>query len=434
MPRARLSARHVIANEEHLPNGAVLIGEDGRIEMVDADHTVPEPPGCVRRDYGDAVITPGLANFHTHLELTGLNGGRALEEPHFPAWIRRLRELKAQRTRNDFLAAAREGVRQCLRQGVTMVADTGDTGIVAQALAEVGMRGVVYQEVFGPDPVLAPDSLRALQQSVAALRQWESERVVIGVSPHAPYTVSGPLYRDTCVWAREQRLPIALHIAESAEESALLATGTGGFADAWRRRHLPMPEPLGLTPVAFLDHWGVWGSLGDAGDEQPPWDIIAIHAVRVPSDDIRLLAATGSVIAWCPLANRAHGHGDAPVLEFDQVGLPVGLGTDSELSVGAIDLVGVARAVPSMTGAPARAVATRLVFQGTNLPGGRGEVEANGALVLPGHPADLAVFRCPAGADPWEAILAPASTPTLATWLAGVEVHRLSQAEAGAAG
>jgi cytosine/adenosine deaminase-related metal-dependent hydrolase len=195
-----------------------------------------------------------------------------------------------------------------------------------------------------------------------------------------------------------------------------------------------MPEPLGLTPVAFLDHWGVWGSLGDAGDERPPGDIIAIHAVRVPSDDIRLLAATGSVIAWCPLANRAHGHGDAPVLEFDQVGLPVGLGTDSELSVGAIDLVGVARAVPSMTGAPARAVATRLVFQGTNLPGGRGEVEANGALVLPGHPADLAVFRCPAGADPWEAILAPGSTPTLATWLAGVEVHRLSQAEGGAAG
>ena len=433
MARARLSARWVLTGEDDLGNGAVLIGDDGSILAAGYDAEVPSPPGCPRHDYGEAVILPGLVNFHTHLELTGLNGGQALDDPHFPTWIRRLRELKAQRTRADFLAAAREGVRQCFRQGVTMIADTGDTGVVPEVMAGSGMRGVVYHEVFGPDPVLVKESMRALEQAVEQLMPWQSERVVIGVSPHAPYTVSGPLYREACRWSRERGLPLAVHIAESAEESALLSNGSGAFADAWRRRNLPMPEPLGLTPVSYLDYWEVWGAERDNEDSFVPCDVLAIHAVRVPSDDLKLLRRTGTMVAWCPVANRAHGHGDSPVPQ-PEAGIVYGLGTDSELSVGPIDLLAVAGAAQALIATDARAVITTLSLNSVELPGGWVNGEPRAGLVLPGQPADLAVFACAAGQEPADAILAARNGAALATWAAGTEVYRLTRAEGGVEG
>ncbi len=424
MARAWLRARHVVTGGTTHSPGAILVADDGRVATVGPEHGVTPPPGCPVHDYGDAVIVPGLTNCHTHLELTGLGGGRALDEPHFPTWIRKLRELKAQCTREDFLGAARAGIRQCFRQGVTTIADTGDTGTVAQAMAELGMRGTCYQEVFGPDPVLVRESMRMLEDAVDALAPWRSERVRVGVSPHAPYTVSGPLYREVARWARARDLPIAVHIAESADESALLANGSGAFADAWRRRSLPMPEPLGLTPVSYLAHWGLWGE--EAGFDAPVGgDVLAIHAVRVPWDDMQMLAAGRVMVAWCPLANRAHGHGDAPIADFLEQDIRVGLGTDSELSVGPIDLLEVGRAAASLTGRTVEEAVLRLLFAGRDLPGGRdGEGNPRTGAIEEGLDADLAVFACPGDLDHMEAPLTQGAGGVLATWAGGVEVYR----------
>ena len=202
-----------------------------------------------------ALLLPGLINTHTHLELTGLDGGPP--EPDFARWIRRLREMKAARSPEAFLAAARRGLADCWTAGVTTIADTGDSGAVIEALAEGGGSGIAYHEVFGPHPDQREASLRGLQEAVERLGQFAGGRVRIGVSPHAPYTVSGPLYGATAAWAREAGLPIAVHLAESPAESALLASGTGAFADAWRNRGIPMPAPLGRSPVAWLDEHGV---------------------------------------------------------------------------------------------------------------------------------------------------------------------------------
>lgn len=423
MARVRLRAKHVLSGGKMRSPGAVLIGDDGRIGAIHVEGAVPHPPGCIERDFGDAAIYPGFANSHTHLELTGLNGGVALDEPHFPTWIRRLRELKAQRTRDDFLAAAREGIRQCFRQGVTMVADTGDSGTVAQAMAELGMRGIAYQEVFGPDPVLVRDSMRALEDAVDAMAPWVSDRVRAGVSPHAPYTVSGPLYREVARWARARDLPIAVHIAESADESALLGSGSGAFADAWRRRNLPMPEPLGHTPVSYLAHWGLWDEEVDRDARLPARDVLAIHAVRVPWDDLHCLAGGRAMVAWCPLANRAHGHGDAPVRDYLERDIRVGVGTDSELSVGPIDLLAVARAARELAGLSTTEMVLRLMFSGRDLPGGRdGEGNPQVGEIAPGLDADLTVFPCPGDMDPYEAPLH--ADRALSTWARGVEVYR----------
>ena len=73
---------------------------------------------------------------------------------------------------------------------------------------------MVYHEVFGPDPAQAEGSLRELRARVAELRPRETELVRLGISPHAPYTVSDDLFRAAALLAREEELPIAIHIVD----------------------------------------------------------------------------------------------------------------------------------------------------------------------------------------------------------------------------
>ena len=74
-----------------IPRGAVLVGDDGRIEAVGPDATVPSPAGAAATDHPDSILLPGLVNTHTHLELTGFED--RVPDDDFPAWIRRVRSL-----------------------------------------------------------------------------------------------------------------------------------------------------------------------------------------------------------------------------------------------------------------------------------------------------------------------------------------------------
>jgi 5-methylthioadenosine/S-adenosylhomocysteine deaminase len=65
---------------------------------------------------------------------------------------------------------------------------------------------------------------------------------------------------------------------------------------------------------------------------------LAIHCVQIDSADVQTLETSGTAVAHCPLSNRAHGHGAAPLAAIRAAGVKVGIGTDSVVSVGALDL------------------------------------------------------------------------------------------------
>ena len=178
-----------------LRDGAILVGPTGRIEWVGPAADRPPPDQALALRFDTGVALPGFVNTHTHLELTHLEG--LVAQTSFPQWLLAVRRLKDATTAEEFDAAARLGVLDMWAQGVTTVADTGSTGAVARALDSLGGRGVVYQEVFGPDPADADQLVTALAEAVASLEPHASERVRLGVSPHAPYTVSEALMGAT---------------------------------------------------------------------------------------------------------------------------------------------------------------------------------------------------------------------------------------------
>src|SRR6185312_14230561 len=114
-----------------------------------------------------------------------------LEDLDFGRWITRLTSAKrAVYTSESLLDAARFGVEEGIRAGVTTYADTCDSGVGLVAMRDAGVRGIMYQEVFGPDPAQCDRSLAGLRAKMELHRQDETSCVRAGISPHAPYTVS----------------------------------------------------------------------------------------------------------------------------------------------------------------------------------------------------------------------------------------------------
>jgi len=382
-----------------IEDGAVLVDAGGSIAAIGPNAQVPTPPEAQALEFADAVLVPGLVNCHTHLELTLLAGKNA--EREFAPWIRAIRVLKDASTPAEFSRSAEQGVRDCWAAGVTCVADTGSTGAPLEALARLGARGIYYQEVFGPDPTKCGASLSELAAAVRRLRPLATGRARLGVSPHAPYTVSEPLYRAVAEFARRERLPLAVHLAESREETQLVADGAGPFAEALRARGIPVAA-RGRSPVQHLVQLGV---------VQRGTVCLCIHCVQVSQRDVELLRQAGAAIALCPRSNRAHGHGTAPLAAFRAAGLTVGLGTDSVVSSGDVDLWSEATAA-GLEGAEALRM---LTLDGARTLGLDGEI---GSLEV-GKAADLAVF-------PLTALLLDRPRPpstALLTVVAGRVVH-----------
>lgn len=379
-----------------IQDGAVLVSDDGRIAALGPHPDVPTPPKGTALEFRDAMLVPGLINCHTHLELTHLAGRNS--ERDFAGWIKRIRELKDETPPEEFIAAAVRGVRDCWAAGVTTVADTGSTGAAARALAELGGRGIVYQEVFGPDPARLDRSMDELRAALAAVAPYAGDRVRLGVSPHAPYTVSEPLYRAVAALARDRDLPVALHLAESEAESQFVRAGAGPFAELHRSRGIAV-RPHGRSPVAYL---------ADTGNLTP--DTLCIHCVQLDDRDIEILAASGAAVAHCPRSNAAHGHGRAPVAAVRAAGIRVGLGTDSVVSVGDANLWAEAAAAGLSGDEALRA----LTLDAARAIGWDGEI---GSLEV-GKAADIAVF-------PSTNLHRPPPSSAVLTLLAGRIVQRV---------
>jgi cytosine/adenosine deaminase-related metal-dependent hydrolase len=409
MQARRLAARWLIPVEgAPVERGAILVGSDGRIQAVGPDSAVPRPSDVPAVDIESAAILPGLVNTHTHLELTGFEGRVAGIE--FATWIRQLRELKTTRTAAEYLDAARRGLQDCFAAGITTVADTGDSGAVLQALAEADGSGIAYQEVFGPHPDQASESLAKLQMRVRDLSAWAGGRVRIGVSPHAPYTVSGPLFSVVARWARSEGLPLAVHIAESPAETQFLRAGSGPFADAWLARGIPLPSSVNRSPIEWLAEHGVLTER-----------TLCIHAVQVSPGDIRRMAESGVAVAHCPLSNRTHGHGAAPLAALLDAGIRVGLGTDSVVSVGRLDLMAEARAARSLTSLDADNMIELCTLGGARALG----IDSDTGSLRQGKWADFTVIRLTnASASPAAQLLASSSHDVMLTYLGGREVYR----------
>lgn len=317
---------------EAIEGGAVAV-EGTRIAGVGARRELEERfPSAVVEDFGEAVILPGFVNCHTHLELTAMRGFLEPEEGDFFAWLRRVTVSRGEHmSAEDLYTSAAWGAVEAARAGITSVGDASDSGApVMRALRDVGLRGVVYQEAFGPDARTAAEQFDKARAKIHALRGDETRLVTLGLSPHAPYSVSQTLLEMLVRFAVDERLPLMMHAAESQAEQSLMTEGGGIFAAAYALRGFAFDSPR-TTTVRYLARLGVLDKL------------LLAHCVRVDAGDIELLSSHGARVAHCPKSNAKLGHGRAPLAAMLGAGVKVGLGSDSVASNNTCDLLEEAR-------------------------------------------------------------------------------------------
>lgn len=308
-----------------IEDGAVVVRDGAIMDVAPAAQAVKTWSPADVQDLGDVVLVPGLVNPHTHLELSNCTSSEpprgATVGTSFVDWIRSMSQrLGRERFTPEqiFPAATRRGIEQCLRFGVTTVGDiSNQMHLTRPVLRKSPLRCVSYGEVLG----LARRRPRLDEMLPLAMdRSLESDRLIVGLSPHAPYTVDLHGFRQCLALARQDHLPLATHLAEVPDESDFLVHHRGPFREIWETLGqwsddvptYPGPPIAFAEAIGLLDHPTLLAHVNYASDEE-----------------IGTLARGRASVVYCPRTHAYFGHPPHRWREMLSAGVNVAVGTDS---------------------------------------------------------------------------------------------------------
>ena len=365
----------------HAP-GWLVVDDDGRIAALGRGDR-PQGPRWSSAPRG-AAIMPAFVNAHAHLALGGARG--VADDRPFLDWIHRglLPELQARSTDESFFRdGARDSVRLLLSGGVATVGENFFRTDGVDALRAAGLRGVFFQEIFGSASPDEDAHLAEIERLCDGLPASLGD-VPFGYSPHTPWTCPRRAFAKTAERARVEGRRLSFHLAESVEEHLMFAERSGPLYEAFERQGRSARYEFGLTPTAYLETIGALGP-----------HAIAAHGVQLTSDDVLLLARTGTSLVHCPLSNAKLAEGIAPVAALIAAGVNVALGTDSAASNARLDMFEEMRAALLFGRAATRSIApftsrTALAMATTRGAAALGLAGTTGDLA-PGLAADYAI-------------------------------------------
>jgi cytosine/adenosine deaminase-related metal-dependent hydrolase len=392
-PIRTLSARWVI------PVDSVPL-ENARITLIgDRIGSIERGSGAsTDLNFGNAAIIPGLVNAHTHLDLTGLRG-QAPPGADFTGWLRKVIAFRRSRAPVQVREDIRTGIAEALRYGTTLLGDISSDGTSRDLLADAPLRSIVYHEFLGLPVERARLACERLEQWARTADSTANCR--IGVSPHAPYSVRVALFET----AGKCGLPVATHVAESAEEMELLASHRGPF-------------------VQFLHDVGAWDPDGLVKDADAVIRLLSsasatlfVHCNFLPATTVIPPPAS---IVYCPRTHAAFGHPPHPFRAFLSRGVRVAVGTDSLASNPDLDVLAEIRCVhdkyPDVPG--------HVLLRMATLAGAEalGREDETGSLTA-GKSADLVVVPLDAQdvSDPYRCLL-ESRRPVSAVFYRGQQV------------
>jgi cytosine/adenosine deaminase-related metal-dependent hydrolase len=399
-----LHARYVFPVTSPPLQNAVVTVEHGRIA-----HVGNAPPTAELVDLGNVALLPGLVNAHTHLEFSQLTSPIGCPGSGMAQWIRHVIAYRRQSGNMSADAAIRAGLAECLAQGVTTVGEIAQPGWPANVVAESPVNTTVFLELLAPVSQRVGTAIEHAHNHVHAASQSVAWRA--GLSPHTPYTVHPSLLEAAVSLSAQHAIPLAFHLAESADEMELFTSGGG---------------PLRI----LLEDLGAWQP-GLIASNSRPLDYLSrlaaahrtliIHGNYLDAEELALLARHRQrmAVVYCPRTHAWFGHRPYPLHEMLDAGVCVALGTDSRASSPDLSLLAEIRHVAHTHPQVTRDVVLRL-----------GTLHAAEALGLdqqigslePGKWADLTAVRLPDhdAADPHE-LLFDAQTPVVGVWCKGIQ-------------
>lgn len=385
-------------------HGAVVFHGDRVLDVGTSRDLIRSHPDAAIRDYGDSVVLPGLINPHVHLELSDVP--RPPVAGRLADWL--IEVIKASPQGDDAAPvgkAVAAGIDQCLRSGVTTVGDiTRQPALSRPVLAASPLRAVSFGEV---QAMAGRRGLLEARLAAAVDRTHETDRLRVGISPHAPYSIEPAGYARCLELARAGGMRLATHLAESRDEASFLAGHAGSFRELWQFLDAwddAVPRFAG-GPIRFARSIG----LLDA-------PTLLAHVNYCDDDELALLAAGRASVVCCPRTHAYFGHPPHRWRDMLAAGVNVAVGTDSLASTPDLNVVDdlrwLRRIAPEFSAADLWRLVTTRAARALGM-------EALVGSLSPGKAADLVCFPVEDRADPLASILDTAIVPSQ-VWIAGV--------------
>ena len=400
------SARLVVTMDDdrsEVPGGWVAI--DGGV-VVGVGPSGGEPPARRRIDAGNALVTPGLVNAHHHIYQNLTRALPPSTEHNLFGWLTELYPIWARLDEEASYLSAWVGFAELMLGGCTTTMDhlyvhprgAGDLiSAEISAAVELGMRFHATRGSMSrsrkdgglpPDEVVQDsDEILADSERLVGLHHDRSPHAMVqmALAPCSPFSVSSELMTATAELAERLDVRLHTHLAEDVDEDVYCQ------------------EMYGCRPLEYFE------SVGWASDRS--W---VAHCVHPNGDEIDRMARWGTAVAHCPSSNQILGAGLAPIREFRDAGVAVGLGCDGSSSADSGSLWLETRAAmllarlrgggAAMQAREALEMATRGGAQCLGRQGQLGELSVGAAGDLVVWPLDGVRFAG-AWADPVEALL-----------------------------
>lgn len=291
--------------------GAVAVDGDSIVAVGLADDIESEFSATETIDCQGKVLMPGLINAHTHIPMTLLRG--IADDLRLDVWLQGyMFPVERQFVTPEFVRLGTLiGCAELIRSGVTTFNDMYFfEDAVAQAAADVGLRAVCGESILKfptPDSNSYEDAMEQAREFIA---KWKGHPLIVpAIAPHAPYTTTPEILRETAELAKEFDVPLHTHLAETSFEVETMRDQEGMPIIPYVRKH-------GLLEAK----------------------VIAAHCVHLDMGEIRTLQHAGAGVSHNPSSNLKLASGFAPVVKMLETGCNVGIGTDGAASNNDLDM------------------------------------------------------------------------------------------------
>ncbi len=295
---------------EILENGVIVI-KNNKIISVGSEELLGKYSASKVIDAEDGIVMPGMINTHTHASMTVF---RSLADDVPDRLNRYIFPLENRMVSPEMsYLGAKHGAMEMALGGVTTMVDMYlFEENAAQAVKEVGLRGIMTQNIIKYPTADGRNKGETLNRAIAFVEKYQDDELITpGFGPHAPHTVTKEELLKIKELSKKYNVPVSMHVAETDKEF-----------DKFKKEQ-------NMTPVEYLD------SLGMLNER-----FIAAHNIFVTDNDIEILKKRDVGIAHNMVANIKSAKGISPALKMHDRGLRVGLGTDGPMSGNTLDIIG----------------------------------------------------------------------------------------------
>ncbi len=362
----------VSADKAPIHNGAVVIHDNqiidiGAYKQIKKDYSCNEIIGNE-----NSIVIPGFINTHTHAVQTFFRG--AADDRELLPWLNEvILPGEGTLTKEELYASCELGYAEMISSGITttndmLTAHHSEFGFKAAEKSGIRARiGKMLMDRNVPDSLIG-DTDDVMEEARKLADMYPAGgKIQYSFTPRFIIASSDRMMRESSIEAKERGLMFHTHAAENISEGEVVKQLTGN---------------------SYIQAMHDLNTLGDHS--------ILAHCVHTSNRERELLKKTGTHISHNPSSNSKLASGIAPIPEYLDMGIPIGLASDGSPATGGHNMffeMRLASFLQKATRKQPKIMPAKTMFEMATIGGAKALNLNNVGLLEVGYKADIVVIN-----------------------------------------